>query len=100
MKTVILLLLSFISLFSSEWIEYKCIDFPHSSCLNFITGSQKIHLIEIDPELYEIKPVKALENGIGRESVLSINNRYGAVASSMAVFFQLAGFLKEEPAEL
>ena len=80
-----------ISLFSSQGIEYSHLEIPNSSYFSFITGSQSIHIIEIDPSLYEIKPVKALDNGVGRESVLSINTRYGAVASINGGFFTIGG---------
>ena len=54
-------------------------------------GVQSIHVIEVDPSLYEIRPAKALDNGIGRESVLSISSRYGAAASVNGGFFSIGG---------
>lgn len=86
-----LFLISFISLFSLEGFKYTHLETLNTSYFNYITGSQSIHLIEIDPALYEIKPIKALDNGIGRESVISIANRYGAVASVNGGFFKIGG---------
>jgi hypothetical protein len=79
------------SLFCAEGIEYTYLQVPNSSYFYFITGSQSIHVIEVDPSLYEIKPVKALDNGIGRESVFSISMRYGAIASVNGGFFSIGG---------
>ncbi len=72
------------SLFAGEGLIYRHID---------DRSSQSIHLIEIDPSLYEIKPIKALDNGIGRESVLSISTRYKALASVNGGFFAIGGTL-------
>lgn len=80
-----------ISLFSAQGLEYTHLEIPNSSYFTYITGSQSIHVIEIDPSLYEIKPIKALDNGIGRESVLSISTRYGAIASVNGGFFSIGG---------
>ncbi len=80
-----------ISLFSAQGLNYTHLEIPNSSCLACLTASQSIHLIEIDPSLYEIRPIKALDDGIGRESVLSISSRYGAVASINGGFFSIGG---------
>lgn len=87
----LILFVPLISLFSVQGLEYTYLEIPNSSYFSYITGSQSIHLIEIDPSLYEIKPIKALDNGIGRESVLSISARYGAVASINGGFFSIGG---------
>lgn len=79
-----------ISLFSTQDLKYTHLEVPASS-FTYIVGPQSIHIIEIDPSLYEIKPVKALDNGIGRESVLSISRRYGATASINGGFFSIGG---------
>jgi hypothetical protein len=81
----------FISLFSAQGIQYSHLEIPNSSYVSFITGAQSIHIIEIDPSLCEIRPVKALDDGIGRESVLSMNTRYGAIASINGGFFTIGG---------
>lgn len=49
--------------------------------------------MEVDPELYAIAPAKAIDNGIGRESVLSLASRYGAVAGVNGGFFAMRGTL-------
>lgn len=74
-----------LSLFSAPGLEYSRLE------VNDSAGHQSIHLIEVDPFQYEIKPIKALDNGIGRESVLSISTRYGAVASINGGFFSRGG---------
>lgn len=88
---VFFLLIPFIPLFSAQGLEYTCLEVPNSSYFTYITGSQSIHVIEIDPSLYEIKPVKALDDGLGRETVLSISTRYGALASINGGFFSIGG---------
>ena len=85
-----LCLLSF-ALFGTEGIEYTRVTLPNSSYLNCITGTQSIHVIDIDPSLCTIKPVKALDNGIGRESVLSLSTRHGAIAAINSGFFSIGG---------
>jgi len=50
-----------------------------------------IHILEVDPEEYEIFPVRALDLGFGRESVLSLTKRYGAVAGVNGGFFAIGG---------
>ena len=91
MKFIFLVLLPFVSLFSAPGLEYTWLQIPNSSYVSFLTGYQSIHIVEIDPNLYEIKPVKALDDGLGRESVLSISTRYGAVASVNGGFFSIGG---------
>lgn len=82
----------FHSLFSASGLKYTHLELPRTSyCDYYITGNQSIHIIEIDPLQYEIKPIKALDNGIGRESVLSISTRYGAAASINGGFFSIGG---------
>lgn len=80
-----------LSLFSAPGLEYTHLELPGSSYLDYITGYQSVHVIEINPLQYEIKPIKALDNGIGRESVLSISTRYGAAASINGGFFSIGG---------
>ena len=90
-KLYFLLILPFISLFSSQGIEYTYFACPNNSYLSWVTWSQAIHIIEVDPNKYEIKPVKALDNGLGRESVFSIAKRHGAIASVNGGFFTIGG---------
>ncbi len=80
---IVFFLFSFSLLFSNEGLKY-------SSIINsYYLYNQYIHIIEIDPDLYEIKAVKALDNGIGRESVLSVADRYGAIAAINGGFFTI-----------
>ena len=79
-------------LISFEGLEYTHLKLPETSDFDdCTTANQSIHLLKIDPLYYEIKPVKALDNGIGRESVLSINTRHGAAASINGGFFSIGG---------
>jgi hypothetical protein len=93
MKFFLLLLFApLISVFSAPGLEYTHLEVLGSSYFDYyIAGYQSIHVIEVDPLQYEIKPIKALDNGIGRESVLSINTRYGAAASINGGFFSIGG---------
>jgi len=89
---LLLLFVPLLSLFSASGLEYTHLELPGTSSFDFhITGNQSIHIIEIDPLQYEIKPIKALDHGIGRESVLSISTRYGAAASINGGFFSIGG---------
>lgn len=85
----ILLVLSFFHLFSEQGIEYSCMELRDPS------GSDRekktIHILKVDPLLYDIKPARALDNGIGRESVLSLAKRHGATASVNGGFFAIGG---------
>ena len=80
-----------VCLWGTVGLEYQHIETLNSSYLRWITGYQSIHLLEIDPALYEIRPVRALDDGVGRESVLSMNSRYGAIASINGGFFTVGG---------
>lgn len=75
MLKIILVFFCICSLFG-ESLDYRCL-------------KGVIHVIEVDPYVYEIRPVKALDDGIGRESVLSMSNRYGAVAAVNGGFFTI-----------
>ncbi|MCC6127723.1 MAG: phosphodiester glycosidase family protein [Chlamydiae bacterium] len=84
-------LLPIAALFAADGIQYNHLEIPNSSYFSYITGPQSIHVIEVDPSLYEIKPVKALDNGLGRESVLSLSERHSAIASVNGGFFSIGG---------
>ena len=82
----------FLSLLSAPGLKYTHLEILGTSYFDYyITGYQSVHVIEVDPLLYEIRPIKALDNGIGRESVLSMSTRYGAVASINGSFFSIGG---------
>ncbi|MBM3208112.1 MAG: phosphodiester glycosidase family protein [Chlamydiae bacterium] len=89
--SVLFLLSPLHTLFSESEIKYTHIVTPGECSLDNITTNQSIHILEIDPTQYELKPVKALDSGIGRESVLSISDRYGAKAAVNAGFFTIGG---------
>jgi len=92
LKFFLFLFTPFLSLFSAVGLEYTHLELPGISYFDYyITGNQSIHILQIDPLTYEIKPIKALDNGIGRESVLSISIRYGAAASINGGFFSIGG---------
>ena len=92
-RLIYFLLLTWSFLVASEGIKYTYLEVPSSPYFDCVGGNHSIHIIEIDPSLYEIKPIKALDNGIGRETVLSISDRYGAVASVNGGFFAIGGLL-------
>ncbi|MGH2613483.1 MAG: hypothetical protein ACRDFB_10615, partial [Rhabdochlamydiaceae bacterium] len=87
----LLLVVPFVFLFGAEGLEYTYVEIPNSSSFSYVTGSQSVHVIEVDPFYYEVKPVKALDDGIGRESVLSLSTRHGAVAAINGGFFSIGG---------
>ena len=88
-KHILIFLLLFSSLFAREGIEYS----QREIFSYFYLDNQVIHILEIDPDLYEIKPVKAVDSGIGRESVLSLAKRHGALAAINGGFFSIGGTL-------
>lgn len=48
-----------------------------------------IHIIEVDPHQFNLVPARALNDGLGRESVASISLRNGAVAAINGGFFSI-----------
>lgn len=90
-KAFFIFLTTFLSCFlcAEEGIKYSV---QHIS--NWYLSHQRVHIVEIDPKLYDIKPVKASDNGIGRESVLSIAKRYKAVAAINGGFFSIGFFAR------
>ena len=48
-----------------------------------------VHVLEVDPKLTTIIPAKAIDNGIGRESVLSLTERHAATAGINGGFFKM-----------
>lgn len=90
-RLFLLFILPFFSVYASQGIDYTYLECPNNSYFSWVTGYQAIHVIEVDPNEYEIKPVKALDNGLGRETVLSLAERHGAVASINGGFFTIGG---------
>ncbi len=60
-------------------------------------GPESIHILEVDPRLLRIAAVRALDDGVGRETVLSIAQRSGALAAVNAGFFRIGGRYDGEP---
>jgi hypothetical protein len=56
-----------------------------------------IHILEVDPRLLRIEAVRALNDGVGRETVSSIALRTGAVAAVNGGFFRIGGRYDGEP---
>ncbi|MBI3260139.1 MAG: hypothetical protein HYZ54_11795 [Ignavibacteriae bacterium] len=52
---------------------------------------QSIHILKVDPSCFEIVPKRALDDGIGRETVSSLSSRYHATAAINGGFFQIGG---------
>ncbi len=65
-----------------------------------IEGPLSIHILVADPTEIEITAARALNNGIGRETVSSIAARKGAVAAVNGGFFQMGGRYDGDPAGL
>lgn len=62
---------------------------------------QSIHVLEVDPNIFPIIPARALDQCIGRENVLSLSKRKGAIGGVNGGFFDIgkhegapAGILK------
>lgn len=79
---ILLTLIASSLLFSGEALKYIHLEIP-----------QSIHIIQVDPSFYEIKPAKAFNKGIRRESVLSISKRHAAIAAVNGGFFAIGGIL-------
>lgn len=59
---------------------------------HIVTGvPQSIHILKVDPSCFEIVPKRALDDGIGRETVSSLSTRYHATAAINGGFFQIGG---------
>ncbi len=58
---------------------------------------QSIHILEVDPHRLRLAAVRALDDGIGRETVSSMARRTGAVAAVNAGFFRIGGRYDGEP---
>ena len=56
-----------------------------------IAGPLSIHILEVDPRLLRIEAVRALDDGVGRETVSSIAQRKGALAAVNGGFFWIGG---------
>lgn len=52
-----------------------------------------VHVMEVDPAQYKIVAVRALDNGIGKETVSSLVERHGALAGVNGGFYEVEGRL-------
>jgi hypothetical protein len=66
--------------------EYRKTAAPHA-----------IHILEVDPHRLRIEAVRALSDGVGRETVSSMAQRTGAIAAVNAGFFRIGGRYDGEP---
>jgi hypothetical protein len=66
--------------------EYRKTTTPHA-----------IHILEVDPHQLRIEAVRAMSDGVGRETVSSMAQRTGAVAAVNAGFFRIGGRYDGEP---
>ena len=66
---------------------------PEGICYQHITTDipQSIHVLEVNPKKFSIKPARALDKCVGRENVLSLSMRKGAVAAINGGFFSIGG---------
>jgi hypothetical protein len=62
-----------------------------------IAGPQSIHILGVDPRLVRIEVVRALDDGVGRETVQSMAQRKAAIAAVNAGFFRIGGRYDGEP---
>lgn len=83
----LLLFANTIQLHADQGLRYSRLEIKNNFYFSFIKCRQTVHILEVDPALYEIRPTKALDNGVGLESVLSISIRHGAIASINGGFF-------------
>jgi hypothetical protein len=60
-------------------------------------GPESIHILEVDPRLLRIEAARALDDGVGRETVQSIAQRKAAIAAVNAGFFRIGGRYDGEP---
>ena len=79
--------------FGREGITYTHLNYPDHSYSGYLSGPHSVHILEIDASLYNLVPYKSCDNGIGRETVLSLAKRKEAVAGINAGFFQIGGVL-------
>jgi hypothetical protein len=82
-------LIPLLSLFAYEGVEYA--HFETGRVLEGVEGPQSVHVIEVDPAVCVVKPARALDDGVGRESVLSMSARHGAIAAVNGGFFTIGG---------
>lgn len=82
-----------VRLLPSAPAEVAGIRYEHRS----LAGPLSVHILDVDPRLLRIESVRALDDGVGRETVSSIALRTGAVAAVNAGFFRIGGRYDGEP---
>jgi exopolysaccharide biosynthesis protein len=60
-------------------------------------GPLSIHILELDPRLVRIEALRALDDGVGRETVSSMAERKQALAAVNGGFFRIGGRYDGEP---
>ena len=75
----------------SNGISYSNLIISKNSSIPLVQGLQNVHIVEVNPEKFQIKLVKAHDSGLGRESVLSLSLRHGALAAINGGFFAIGG---------
>jgi hypothetical protein len=60
-------------------------------------GPLSIHVLVVDPNLLRISAARALNDGVGRETVSSIADRVGAVAAVNGGFYSMGGRYDGDP---
>lgn len=92
MKTILCIFFAATAFLTAhEGLNYQVLENPIATGSDFSTSKSTIYVMEVDPNLYEIVPIKALDNGIGRESVDSIAKRTNAIAAVNGGFFSIGG---------
>ncbi len=61
-------------------------------------GPLSIHILHVDPRRVRIEAVRALDDGVGRETVSSMAERKAALAAVNGGFFRIGGRYDGEPA--
>ncbi len=62
-----------------------------------LPGPLSVHLLRVDPSRVRIAPARALNDGVGRETVSSIARRHGALAAVNGGFFGSGGRYDGDP---
>jgi len=58
---------------------------------SMLSANPSIYLLQVNPNLCAIKVVKAVDDGIGRETVLSLSQRHQAIAGVNGGYFEIGG---------
>ncbi len=61
------------------------------TCWSVTAGQSAVYHVEVDPKEFIIRPARALDKCVGREPVLSLATRKGAIAAINGGFFSIGG---------